>query len=356
MTERRTARLAGAASRRDVLSALAGLGASALLSDSAKAQAIRSPTGRIDVHHHVFSPAYRKLVPRSGSANRRADPALSDWSPARAIEAMDSAGVSSAISSIAVQGISFADPGEASRALARGHNEYAAELRKTYPGRFGLFASLPLTNPDASLREIEYAYDVLKADGIALTTSYGDKWPGDPAFYPVFEELNRRRAVVFVHPTAPGCCDTLIPGVPAAWAEYDFDTTRAFTSFLVNGTFVRFPNVRIIFTHSGGTIPAVAKRIHDMIPTDAMAKGAPSGVLEAVAKLYYDVANGAHPAMLAALMKLVPASQVLFGTDFPFVRMGPTITGLQEFGFGSTDQEAIDRGNALRLFPRLGAA
>src|ERR1019366_1430625 len=136
----------------------------------------------------------------------------------------------------------------------RKSNDYGAQLVKDYPGRFGLFAALPLPDQDGSLREIEYAFDVLKADGIALMTDYGDKWPGDPAFVPVFDELNRRKAIVFVHPTAPNCCTSLIPGTTGSWLEYLFDTARAITSFLVNGTFARFPDIRFIFCHSGGTM------------------------------------------------------------------------------------------------------
>jgi predicted TIM-barrel fold metal-dependent hydrolase len=317
----------------------------------ADARATEASPNRIDVHHHHLSPTYKKL---SGPTRltQRSDPALSNWTPAIAMEEMDKAGIVTAMLSIPTGGIPADLTGEPARALTRGSNDYGAQMVRDNPGRFGLFASLPMLDPEASLREIEYAFTALKADGIALMTDYGDKWPGDPIFAPVFEELNRRKAVVFVHPTTPNCCAKLIPGVPASWIEYDFDTARAVTSLLVNGTFTKFPNVRFIFTHSGGTVPVLARRVADMFPPQ-MAAGAPNGVEAELKKLYFDIANGANPSSLAALTKLVPMSQLLFGTDFPFVKMSITVDGFRDYGFSAKDVQAINNGNAMRLFPRL---
>jgi 6-methylsalicylate decarboxylase len=344
-------------SRRQFLQWLGALGASAILPQAAglaaqaASQAASAKPNRIDVHHHLFSPAY---LSRSGPArlNPRSDPALGNWTPAKALDEMGKAGIATAMLSIPTGGIPSNQAGEAARTLVRDSNEFGARMVRDFPGRFGLFASLPLLEQDASLREIEYGYDTLKSDGIALMTNYGDKWPGDPVFAPVFEELNRRKAVVFVHPTTPSCCGNLLPGIPASWIEYDFDTTRAVTSLLINGTFTRFPNVRFIFTHSGGTIPVLARRIGDMFPPE-LADRAPNGVEAEIRKLYFDIANGANPSSLAALTKLVPISQLLFGTDFPMVRMTITVDGFRDFKFSDNDVQAINRGNALRLFPRL---
>lgn len=346
----------GGANRREFLTSLAALGAGAILSaDGMMAQMAAPVTGgtpkRIDVHQHMFSPAYMSRVGRP-STNARSDPALLHWTPARAVEEMDKTGIATAIVSMAVAGISF-DGREAARTLVRGNNEFGAQMARDYPGRFGLFASPPLPDQEGSLREIEYAFDVLKADGIGLVTDYGDKWPGDPAYVPTFEELNRRKAVVFVHPTVPSCCRDLIPNVPAGWIEFDFDTARAITSFLVNGTFERFPNVRFIFCHSGGTMPVLTSRVSALFPKELAGDRAPNGVPSEVKKLYFDVANGANPSSLAALTNLIPTSQILFGTDFPFVSVGTTVDGLDRFGFAKTDLQAINRENAERLFPRL---
>jgi len=343
--------------RRQLLKSLGAFGAGAFLPFSAgltvieDARAATTSPQRIDVHHHLFSPVYKKLAGPI-RLNQRSDPALANWTPSGAVQDMDKAGISVAMLSGATGGIPSNLDGEPARSLARDSNEYGAQMVRDFPGRFGLLATLPMLNREASLQEIEHSFTELKADGIALMTDYGDKWPGDPIFAPIFEELNRRNAIVFVHPTTPSCCTSLMPGVPASWAEYDFDTTRAITSLLVNGTFTKFPNVRFIFTHSGGTVPVLARRVADMFPP-ALAAGAPNGVEAELKKMYFDIANGANPSSLAALTKLVPISQLLFGTDYPFVRMATTIDGFREYGFPARDIQAINNGNAMRLFPRL---
>ena len=187
-----------------------------------------------------------------------------------------------------------------------------------YPSRFGLFAAMPMPAIDATLREIEYAFDTLKSDGIGLFTSYGDKWLGNAAFVPVFEELNRRKALVFTHPTAANCCANLIAEVPPPMVEYGTDTTRAIASLLFTGTAGRFPDIRFIFSHAGGTAPYLTERfIRSERNLKDRAQRFPKGVLYELKKFYYDVALTANPVPLAALLKLVPVSQVLFGTDFP---------------------------------------
>lgn len=342
--------------RREVLKTLslsaAGVALSAknILAASIFQSAPAKP-GRIDVHNHMLPPFYQKIrkAEAPGMSNSR-NPAMRDWTPALAVEAMDKNGIATAITSLAVGGVSFNGPGAG--ALARDGNEYGAKMVSDYPGRFGLFAALPLPDQDASLQELAYAFDTLKADGIALLTDYGDKWPGDPQYVPVFEELNRRKAVVFVHPTVPTCCATLVPGVTPSLTEYLFDTTRAITSFLVNGTFTRFPDIRFIFCHSGGTAPVLANRINTLLPKEISDK-LPDGVLGEFKKLYYDVANATSPSPLAALTDLVPPSQILFGSDFPFVAIEATTGPLEQASLSASQVQALNRDNAERLFPRL---
>jgi predicted TIM-barrel fold metal-dependent hydrolase len=307
--------------------------------------------GRIDVHNHMLPPFYQKIrkAEAPGMSNSRTS-AMRDWTPALAVEAMDKNGIATAMTSLAVGGVSFNGPG--ARSLARDANEYGARMVSDYPGRFGLFAALPLPDQDASLQELAYAFDTLRADGIALLTDYGEKWPGDVVYVPVFEELNRRKAVVFVHPTAPTCCTSLVPGIAPSLTEYLFDTTRAITSFLVNGTFTRFPDVRFIFCHSGGTAPVLANRINTLLPKEISEK-MPDGVLGEFRKLYFDVANATSPSPLAALTNLVPWSQILFGSDFPFVMIETTTAPLEQAGLSAGETQAINRDNAERLFPRL---
>jgi predicted TIM-barrel fold metal-dependent hydrolase len=227
---------------------------------------------------------------------------------------------------------------------------------RDHPGRFGLFAALPLPDQDGSLKEIEYAYDTLKADGIALWTSYLDKWPGDPAFERAFEELNRRNAVVFFHPATASCCRNLIPGLQVAgMIEYDLDTARAAESLLVNSTPGRFPNIRFIFSHSGGAITVLAARMIDDYPKNRLAQ-LPKGVEYEFKKFYYETAHASKVPALDALKDLAPVSQILFGSDVPIRGYELTTDGLDEYpGFSPADWRAINRGNAERLFPRLKA-
>jgi predicted TIM-barrel fold metal-dependent hydrolase len=243
---------------------------------------------------------------------------------------------------------------KAARTLARICNEYTAKMISDHPGRFGFFAAIPLPDQESSLREAAYALDVLKADGIGLVSSYDNKWPGDATFAPVFEELNRRKTVVFIHPAVPGCCDHLMPSIPASTLEFLFDTTRAITSLLVNGTFSRFPDIRFIFCHAGGAMPVLAARTAAFVQRHKeIADRVPNGANFELKKLYYDVANSTNPSSMAALMNVVATSQMLFGSDFPYVPAAVTANGLDHFGLSSADLQAINRENATRLFPRL---
>lgn len=315
--------------------------------------AIPSAKGRIDVHHHVLPPFYAREMEKEIAASGRPLPL---WTPDKSIEAMDRNGIAVAmvLPYLRLVQDSLSDRSERARSLARQHNEYGAQLAKDHPGRFGLFAALPLPDQEGSLLEITYAFDTLKADGVGLWTSYLDKWPGDPAFRPAFEELNRRKAVVFVHPAAPICCRHLIPGVGENVAEYDFDTTRAITSLLTNDAFARYPNVGFIFCHSGGTTPVLADRIAEYLQKKG-SQGLRRDVRRELSQIYYEVAHAAYPGPLSVLTKLVSTSNILFGSDFPIVDYPTTTGGLDHFGFSTTELEAINRGNAERLFPRLKA-
>ena len=351
----------GGPSRREFLKSAAGAGVGALIASTSLSAQSPSLTGathahRIDVHHHILPPRYMMLArDRILAISDRDHSRLLNWTPAGAVEEMDNAGIATAITSLGLPGVWFGGA-KAARSLARTCNEYAAKMVRDYPGRFGFFAAVPLPDQEASLREAEHALDVLKADGIGLVSSYDNKWPGDAAFAPVFEELNRRKAVVFIHPAVPGCCDHLMPGIPASTLEFLFDTTRAITSLLVNGVFSRFPDIRFIFCHAGGTIPVVAARTTAFVERHKkIADRLPNGAAFELRKLYYDIANSTNPSSMAALMNLVPTSQILFGTDFPYVPAAVTANGLDHFQLSSTDIRAIARENAERLFPRLKA-
>jgi predicted TIM-barrel fold metal-dependent hydrolase len=240
---------------------------------------------------------------------------------------------------------------EKGRSLARKSNEYGAQMVKDFPGRFGHFAALPLPDADGSLKEIAYAMDVLKADGISLWTSYMDKWMGDPSFAPVYEELNRRNAVVFVHPARASCCRNLAG--QSGIIEYDIDTARAIDSLLWDGTLAKNPNIRFIFSHSGGAFPVLAARIIDDFPKNRAAN-APHGVDYEFKKLYFDTAHAGRAPALDALKDIVPISQIMYGSDAPIRNYELTDEWLVQYaGFSEDDWKAINRGNAERLFPRL---
>jgi len=225
-----------------------------------------------------------------------------------------------------------------------------------HPGRFGLFAILPLPDVEGSLREIDYALDTLKADGICLMTSYQSKYLGDPAFAPVMDALNRRKAVVFTHPVRPDCCRNLVPDVAEPVIELATDTTRTVASLLFSGTVTRCPDIKFIWSHGGGTVPFLTMRFVGWANARKdLSLRLPNGPVAELKKFYYDTAQAAHPYALASLLRLVSASQIVFGTDFPFVSAAATAKGLEDFGFGDGDLTIIGRTNAAALLPRVGA-
>ena len=307
---------------------------------------------RIDLHHHFAPPAWDAGV----KGRPMLQPANTRWTPAQSIEDMDKGGVAAAVVSITNPGLWFGDAAQA-RTLARACNDYGAKLGVDHPQRFGLFAALPLPDVDASLREIEYAYDTLKADGIGLYTSYGNQWLGNKAFRPVMEDLNRRKAVVTVHPTAADCCRNLdyAPGTGPGSIEYGTDTTRAIMGIAFSGDAVRFPDIRFIWSHAGGTVPFLAGRIEGAA---GRAKEAlPNGFANELKKYHYDTAGAANRGALVSLLQLVAPTQIVFGTDFPpGATSVASARALVDTGlFSEADLAAIYRGNAVRLLPRLAA-
>lgn len=311
---------------------------------------------RIDTHHHILPPAYvaREREKVLGVAHAlRAQ--LERWTPATAIEEMDKNGIATAVTSISAPGVWF-DEVKKSREIARECNEYAAQLVRDHKGRFGVFAALPLPDVEGCLKEIEYALDILKVDGIGLMTNYNDKYVGDAAFAPVFDELNRRKAIVYFHPTACVACTNLLPGVPPPTIDFPHDTTRTITSLLFSGTFRRCPDIRWIFSHGGGTLPMLSHRLQGLLRARKdLAAHVPDGVATELRKLYYDVVGVANPGSFAAVKHMAGGiSQLLFGTDYPFWAGEVTVKSVTtDLGLNAADMRAIERDNALRLMPRL---
>jgi predicted TIM-barrel fold metal-dependent hydrolase len=308
----------------------------------------------IDVHHHMVPPFWfdevRDVIAAQGGG--RIVPNWLGWSPQRAVAEMDKNGVATAVLSMSTPGIWFGNV-EQARRLARQCNDYAAQMAKDFPGRFGLFAALPLPDTEGSLAELEHAFGTLKADGVGLLTSYGDKWLGDPAYDRVFEELNRRQAVVYVHPATPACCTKLMPHVPPFLTEFIQETNRAITSLMYSGTLSKYRDIKFIFSHAGGAIPTLAGRIAQLGAAPQLASKVPEGIEAVLQRQYYEIANSANRPAMSALTGIIPVSQVLFGSDFPLVPLPATAGGLAGLKLSVADLQAIRRENALRLLPRL---
>jgi predicted TIM-barrel fold metal-dependent hydrolase len=313
---------------------------------------------RIDIHHHVVPVEYVKALQGIGITTSGSVP-FPKWSQNQSLGIMDQNDIAAAITSISSPGVYFGNPSFA-RELARRCNEFSAGLVQANPERFGFFATLPLPDGGASVFEAVYALDTLAADGVVLLASNGDKYLGHPDFNELMEELNRRKAVVFVHPNLHSSSAALNLDIPAFYIEFLFDTTRAITNLIFSGTAERYPEIRWIFAHAGGTVPYITWRLSlgDFDPK--ILERAPRGVLAYLKSFYYDTGLSTSPYALRALFELVPPTQILFGSDFPFAPaplVVKEVNDLQAIQFlDDNSRNMVDRTNALGLFPRFQTA
>jgi len=312
-------------------------------------------TGLIDVHHHVL-PEFYKDVQRQAGITGSAYQAFPEWTAEKSLALMDETGTATSILSFTSPGIFFGDVAQ-TRALARQFNDWLAELVARHPKRFGAFAFLPLPDVDAALAEIARVFDDLKLDGICLLTSVDERYIGHPDFWPVYEELNRRKAVVFIHPCYPPGTEARGWDIPRMLIDYPFETTRVATNLIFNGVAEKLPDIKFILSHAGGTLPMLAHRISLFDKKTKQQGNYPKGALHYIARFYYDTALSGHAAPLDALAAFVPPSQILFGTDYPYVSEDIAIAetkGFEAYGkFDAATRALIDRGNAEGLFPRL---
>ena len=352
----------GCGTRRTFLKSLAAFGASTALASptilagapAALAETTPAKPHRIDVHHHMFPPFVLELWKKQSV---RTLPVVANWTVERTLDQMEKAGVATTVLSVLASG-GFGMPRlivEEHRRLSRLANEYGAKVRDDHRGRFGLFAFVPMPDIDGTLKEIEYALDVLNAEGIILSTSYGNRFLGDPDYKAIMEEFQRRRAVVYVHPGRPDCCDALTPYVPGSFTEYPQDTNRTVMSLLFSGTFTRTRDVRWIFSHGGAAVPLLAGRVNSLakIQLKNQAQVVPDGIDFELKRLHYETANAAYAPNMAALLKFVPASQVMFGTDYPYVSVVENAADLMKADLSAADLSAIESETALRLMPQL---
>ncbi|KUL49811.1 amidohydrolase [Streptomyces violaceusniger] len=306
---------------------------------------------RIDVHQHIVPPLWAETLAAHGlDSGGWAIPA---WSPTSALAMMDQQGIATGVLSVTSPGIHLGSDAQA-RDLARAVNEYGADVVRDHPGRFGHFASVPLPDVDAALAETAHALDTLGADGVVLMSNAHGRYLGDPDFEPLWAELDRRGATVFVHPAQPPM--PLLPGTPAPLADYVFDTTRTALNLVLNGVMSRYPNLRVILSHGGGFLPYAAYRFSGLASTVDRERNA-EDLLRDLKRFYFDTALSASPSALPALLAFAEPGHVLYGSDWPFA---PQDAGtyynhyLETYpDYAPGQAEAIDRGNAEALFPRL---
>lgn len=308
---------------------------------------------RIDVHAHYLPPDYRQALLDAGHEHPDGFPVLPEWSAAAHLAMMDRAGVATSMLSVSSPGVAFgADPAE----WARRVNEAGAATVREHPGRFGLFASLPVPDADAAREEIAHAFDRLDADGIVLLTHAAGVYLGDPSLEPVMAELHRRRAVVFIHPTSPAGFACTALGYPRPMLEFLLDTTRAVANLVLTGTLDRYDGIRLIVPHAGAALPVLADRLAGFAALFGVG-GREAGEIDVIAalqRLYYEVGAGLpFPRHVEALLNLVDTGRLLYGTDWPF----GALPGIEANGEAIEAHPRLDdaelRANAEALFPRL---
>ncbi|MBM7327999.1 amidohydrolase [Agrobacterium sp. S2] len=306
---------------------------------------------RIDVHQHVVPPFWAEALSANGG-----DPSgwhSPKWSPESAIEFMDSQKIATGVLSLTAPSVVGWKPDER-RDMAHRVNDYTAALVAKNPDRFGNFATLPLPDIDGALAEIEYAFDALNADGVVLLSNYQGKYLGDVVFEPIWAELDRRGAVVFIHPGKPAI--PTIDGIPGPITDYPFDTTRTAVQLVLNGVMDRYSRVKVILSHAGGFLPYASHRFAELAPAVRSDIPDTETLLATFKRFYFDTALSS-PSGLPSLQAFAGVGQILYGSDYPYApaSVGASFTAKLDAyeGFNATDHAAVNHGNAMRLFERL---
>jgi len=313
--------------------------------------------GLIDVHAHFVTDSYVRRARAAGHERPDGVPAWPSWSARAHLELMDRSGIDTAVLSVSSPGVHFGDAA-AARALAREVNEDGARVVRDHPGRFGLFASLPLPDVDGALAEIAYAFDELDADGVILETNTHGVYLGDARLEPVFAELGRRQAVVFLHPTSPVCWEHSALGRPRPMVEFIFDTARTVTDLLFAGTLDRHPGLKVVVPHCGGALPVLADRINGFMKL-FMPAGTPApDAVAQLRRLYFDLAGPAFPRQVPALLNLADPGHLLYGSDYCWTPAPAAEAHAASFDTApdpveGTDWRTLTTSNARTLLPRL---
>jgi 6-methylsalicylate decarboxylase len=311
--------------------------------------------GLIDVHAHFTTPSYIEKAKAAGQ--READGMPESWWPQwsadRHLELMGELGISRSILSMSSPGVYFGD-GAAARSLARELNTFAAEITREHSAAFGFFASLPLPDVDAALDEARFAIDELGADGVIILSNSGGHYLGDERLGPVFDELNRRNAIVFIHPTTCVGHEALACGRPRPMIEFQFDTARSIVDLILSGAAGRYPNIRFIIPHAGGVLPLLADRA-EMALRFLLPEAAPDvTVAESLAGFYYDLAGMPTTRQLHALRSIASEDQLLYGSDYAWtpydLAVGTAAALDRAFGTDGVDWRRRTTTNAHTLF------
>lgn len=309
----------------------------------------------IDVHAHYLPESYRAALLDNGHGQPDGFPQIPAWSAEEHVAAMDRLGIATSLLSISSPGVHLGDAA-ATRSRAREMNEAGRRAVVDHPGRFGLLASLPLPDVDAAIAEIAYCCDRLDVAGFALLTNVGGIYLGDPAFQPIFRELDRRRARLFIHPTSPACWEHTSLGRPRPLLEFFFDTTRAVVDLVLNGTIARHPGIEFLIPHAGATLPLVADRVN--VFSRLLGIDPAADVLRDLGRLHFDLAGFPVPRQLDALLTLTTLAHLHYGSDYPFTpELAAAMAGqrLSEAGDSPGALMKVLRANTQRLFPTLGA-
>ncbi|HKY16681.1 MAG TPA: amidohydrolase family protein [Microthrixaceae bacterium] len=312
--------------------------------------------GKLDVHAHYLPEPYRQALERAGHSQPDGMPEIPTWSAEEHVALMDRIGIATALLSVSTPGVHLAG-GPSPADLAREVNEAGRRAVVDHPDRFGLLGSLPISDVDATIAEIAHCTDALAVDGFVLLTNVDGTYLGDPAWEPVFDELDRRGARVLVHPTSPVCWEHTSFGRPRPMLEFLFDTTRAVVNLVLNGTVARHPDLRLIIPHVGATLPVIADRVAGfalMLGVDPSVD-----VIRDLGGLHYDLSGTPIPRQLNALLALTTIEHLHYGSDVPFTPEFVAAIAREQLESAGDPPGSLTetlRLNTERLFPRLAAS
>ncbi|MEU9370511.1 amidohydrolase family protein [Streptomyces avermitilis] len=307
---------------------------------------------RIDVHTHVVPPFWGEALPSHGG-----DPSgwpIPKWSPEAHLKFMDGIQIATSVLSLTAPSV-VGWQGQERRDMARRVNEYVADLVSRHPGRFGNFATVPLPDVEGAVSEAEHALDEIGVDGIVLLSNYEGVYLGDAKYAPLWDTLNKRSAIVFIHPSHP--LIPLLADVPGPLVDYPFDTTRNAVQMVFNGVLDKYPNVKIILAHAGGFVPYAVLRFCELQPA-LDPEGPTTEQLLAKFKLFFwDTALSSGPDAFPSFLAFADHKRILFGSDFPYAPapVAMKFTEILDTQSGLTDEQkaAVNNGNAKRILKRL---